>query len=756
MNEPIPMYQERDILALPDLSIRWRVLIRTGNTTYWFEMDRLLQFPQRMDTPQIEAELNEGQLIKVELEEDGLSNFSEKAQAHAKTRFEAFKVIIDNPVLAWDAMFAPGRPSVFAKLKETYCNLTYRVFHKGLRQFWRGDGTAVSFVPNWSACGHAAIDVDKLEDEPLKPAIKHTQALAIAAAQREIEPLESLPDYNAKGFPRQRLAKTRQTAFRVDRKVLRVFLHYFRQKSEGKSLHKLRDQMIAEVLVRVHPDGSTETLPESAHPTERCFRGWYYVLIPHRDRRVATVGELQYQQQEREKLGNEFSSVERAGQTAAGDATIWNVAVISRFPGQRVVGPPVVFRIRCKKSGMLLGLSVSLENASWTGLGAAMVNCLEDKVEFCARYGVTITADEWPVRGLPGSCDLDRGESDNHHPDAFVDETGVKLNNLKGKRPDLKGGVESDWRTLEVSLNGWTPSACVKTWEQQQNQDWKLQATLTLDAFIARLLRHELNRMKQPREGLRLTSEMIAQGYTSSPLDVWNYSVKNEAGGLTSKSLDKVKLSVMRRERPSLTDQGLEFRDCVYLADELIKSSAFAKARRLKAPVLEAAFDTRLVDQIYLVKIGNIKLDRPIVCKLSERLANQQDYKGKCFAEVAEMQRHDAINRANKKPQQGASRVETMDADLKENAANRKSAIPVSAKGSKAQQHRDMAQLRKAEIFAGAPGQAFTPFLEAEADADGPPPSPAPSPQPAKPVFVPKNDDDVFEAYMKGFKAPKP
>ena len=38
-----------------------------------------------------------------------------------------------------------------------------------------------------------------------------------------------------------------------------------------------------------------------------------------------------------------------------------------------------------------------------------LVNAAENKVDFCNRYGITITEDQWPSRGLPKGIVVDKG-----------------------------------------------------------------------------------------------------------------------------------------------------------------------------------------------------------------------------------------------------------------------------------------------------------------------------------------------------------
>lgn len=43
------------------------------------------------------------------------------------------------------------------------------------------------------------------------------------------------------------------------------------------------------------------------------------------------------------------------------------------------------------------------------GMMMAIANAASDKMKYCAEYGIEISVDEWPCRGVPGAILGDRG-----------------------------------------------------------------------------------------------------------------------------------------------------------------------------------------------------------------------------------------------------------------------------------------------------------------------------------------------------------
>lgn len=60
-------------------------------------------------------------------------------------------------------------------------------------------------------------------------------------------------------------------------------------------------------------------------------------------------------------------------------------------------------------SGMIAGIEVGLKG-SYEAFSSCICNGLRDKVKFCARYGVLIKKEDWPIHHLPSKLVCDRGK----------------------------------------------------------------------------------------------------------------------------------------------------------------------------------------------------------------------------------------------------------------------------------------------------------------------------------------------------------
>lgn len=704
-------YQERDILTDRAETALLRVVLREPDQTWLFDMKGRNAWPHRVPTSDLDEQVKAGDYKVTSTGRRALLAKAERAEALRK--HGRFKLGFTNV----RRLFTPrGRGACFRAIKDSDSKLTRRVFDRAVRQWLAGGRTPMAFAPRWSEGGPPAVDTSDLESIAYTTAAHHVQERALSIDIGESPLPERTPTHSKSGQPRKRIAPQAPTLYRVDRMTLRVFLHFYqwKLKKTGRSLRQAYDEMCTTVFVGTNAAGQIYDLDLRQIPSFHTFEHWYFRIVDHAARRKGTGGELNYAQNERDELGDEVSKSLVAGLIASGDATIWNIGVRSRLAGRRVVGCPVVFRIRCKNTGMLLGLAVTLDSASWTGMATAIINCLEDKVAFCKKYGIDIRPEDWPILGLMAILEVDRGETDNHHPTAFIELTGVEVENLKGQRPDLKGGSESDWRTLQVRLNGLTPGVLIDTWEKQQDAKWKLEGVMDIDEFTKLLLKHELARMKTIRDEVHLDDQMVAAGVVRTSLSMWNHHVERKGGGLMGDfDKDEVALSLLPRKTATITESGIYFEGCYYLCQELLAEHAFARARIRGHSDVEVAYDPRLVDCIHLVKLRGEELDAPYLCRLSMKLKHQAAYLGKCFAEVRELQQQDAANAAAYAPTQHAVGVQTH-RDHKQivAAASQRTATEAATGESPTAQVQAIAQNRKAERFSHSPTQALTPRLD--------------------------------------------
>jgi len=697
-------FQELDILTGHDGMLQWRVMVKQSHSTVLFDVTDLHSGePFSKPTQWLEDQIEDGHLKKAVPQ--GTARTTDNMVDYARRTHARFARVLETTRLLTPA----GRSAAFQELRLTDTKVTYKTFMKVVRLWFASGGVPDAMLPAWDRCGPSPLNTTNLDAISLADAKRacREKALELDLNAHPMPTQVGVPRKDGK--PRKRALPRLPTLYTVDRETLRVFMNYWKtmKGKTGRSLVKAYKDMCIEVFTSVDPLGKTVYWDPRRIPSERQFRDWYETLNDYKARRLNQVRDKDFETQEREQLGNEFSVGITAGAVGSGDATIWNVGLRSRFATREVIGPAVVFRIRDKRTGMLLGISVGFESASWSGFATAIANCYEDKVAFCARYGITITPEVWPVRGLPASIEADCGETDNTKPDYFIAATGVRFKNIIGGRPDMKPGTESDWHTLQVAMNGDTPGALIERWQAATKREWRVRSVLDIDQFMHNLLLIELDRMKQLREGVLLPAEMIAAGANSSSLSMWRWHVEHHGGGLRSVDPDKTTLSLLDRESGSITEGGVMFRGISYVASELVAKHSFARARREGARTVTIAFDTRLVDTVYI-----LERDRSVIkCKLNMKLEHQHDYTGKSFAEVKTLREREDINAAAHALTAHQSSLTMREATLnKVKEATELTNQSTSAKLPPGTQMKALKESRKRERFEHSPSQAMRPY----------------------------------------------
>lgn len=527
-----------------------------------------------------------------------------------------------------------GRGHVYKEMKAIDQHLSKETFYTVVRDWLEGGATPASLDARRNRHSKA-LDTSNIMSLDLSECRLQTQSKA-----RELQ-LLGAPDAVAKketatGKIRKRASPFLPSRFVVDRPCLRLFKHYYKQKFAipSPSIESVYNKMLAEVFSTPQPFGPPIQWPHWCLPSLSRFRDYWVKMHSFEERQIAQGGGHDFKLNKRGLLGQQVTEAFAAGRVAQIDATVWAVNLVGEEPGAPLIGPPVVFRLRCKDTGQLLGISVSLESASFNSAAMCIANALEDKEEFCRSHGVDIKGLPWDVRGLPSEIVADQGETYNDKPIAFCRFTGVAITNLPRARGDAKGGVESDFNVIHTGLVDITPSAIIARYESENNVKWHLRGSMTLKQFMGVLLLQELQKMHKPRRGVRRTQCMRRQGVDSSSSAMFQWGMRHGGGMLRTFDPTLVRLSLLPREKAAVDERGIVFRGIVYSCAQLELSQASSKARVKGVEKTIVAYDPLRVNNIWLI-VGDCNApDKYVLCAVDERFIAQVNIGDKTWREV--------------------------------------------------------------------------------------------------------------------------
>ena len=341
-------------------------------------------------------------------------------------------------------------------------------------------------------------------------------------------------------------------------------------------------------------------------------------------------GERKFKLTLRPVLGDSTLMAYGPGSQVQIDATPTDFWAVSSLDRTRRIARLTTYFVVDTFSHLITGFHVGLENPSFFAAGLALENATVEKVAYCAQFGISISAAEWPSIGLPESILADRGELEGHGASNIVDSLGIRISNTSPFRADLKGIVERTFRSMNDLLIHSLPGAVRKPKERGE-RDPRLDAALTLHEFRILLIHSILLQNRQRIETYRLQPDMIADHVEPRPVDLWAWGVVNRSGHLRHADPNIVRANLLPSAKATVTYRGIKCRGLYYACERARHEGWFVKARSSRSWQVDVVFDPRTVDTL-LLRLPNGGGLEP--CQLTEA---DQRFAGKPWEEIEDL-----------------------------------------------------------------------------------------------------------------------
>jgi hypothetical protein len=252
------------------------------------------------------------------------------------------------------------------------------------------------------------------------------------------------------------------------------------------------------------------------------------------------------------------------------DATIADVYLVSKFNRNWIIGRPVVYVVVDVFSRMIVGLYVGLEGPSWGGARQALWNAFSDKIEYCNRFGIQITAEDWPCHHLPQEICADRAEMLGNAAENLPSGLGIDLAFPPPYRPDWKAIVESRFRILNrLTQIKWSPGGVAERIKERGERDYRLDATLNMYEFTKIMVTSVLHYNRYSRQPDWLDQELVY-------------------------------LHLLPRGKASVQAGGVYFSGMFYTSTTDLRSIRFAKARAKGRETIDVWYDSNSPESIWI------------------------------------------------------------------------------------------------------------------------------------------------------------
>ena len=342
--------------------------------------------------------------------------------------------------------------------------------------------------------------------------------------------------------------KRPQQASKSNQMIERAIRRYYFG-AKRLSLRSAYEMMLLEDYVG--PEGEMD----SDAPTWSQFRHYYYGHGFHRDPQkiIAREGLTKYQRDHRPAWGSSAGWRSQPGSYQM-DATQADIYLVSRQDRSIVVGRPYIYLAVDTATHLIAGVYVGY-SCDETAVMACIAQAASDKVEYCARYGIEITPEQWPSAGMPSEIITDQGrEFFGPRMSELCRRYGLEVLTLPPFRPDCKGAVE---KTIDLLQQRYKPmlrgrGVIEDDAQERWATDYRTQATLDLDDF-ARVVIHSV---------LYLNSGRLVDGKT--PAERWT----ELSPRLMAVDPQELHIQTLPRDTAKLTRKGLRINRMWYAPDD--------------------------------------------------------------------------------------------------------------------------------------------------------------------------------------------
>ena len=291
------------------------------------------------------------------------------------------------------------------------------------------------------------------------------------------------------------------------------------------------------------------------------------------------------------------------------DATIADIYLVSNSNPESIVGRPTIYFVIDVFSRLVAGFYIGFESPSYLAAIQALNTAMTDKVNYCAKYGISIQPEDWPTVGLPDALLADRGELLNYQIEALEKTFAVRLENAPARRGDAKGIVEQAFNTYQAYFKkegkgkGVVEGSTVK---KTGGRDYRQDATLNIHQFteiiLACIISHNQFHVLKTYD----RESDMPNDLPTIPLHLWNWGIQNRTGKLKSVQEEALRIALLPRTKITISNLGIKAFGLYYLAKEVLDLGWLHRQTGSSRPQnLEAAYDPYSMNKIYILPKDN-------------------------------------------------------------------------------------------------------------------------------------------------------
>ncbi|OFC70812.1 hypothetical protein [Alteromonas confluentis] len=259
--------------------------------------------------------------------------------------------------------------------------------------------------------------------------------------------------------------------------------------------------------------------------------------------------------------------------------------------------------VGCVSTHLIVGFSLAFATPNWENVMEALLNCMQNKVEFAKEYGMVIDEEDWPSQHPAKTIRVDNGPENPVEVIEKVVGSGVGIKESKWcppGEPALKGTIENllyiiqtFLGNLEGTVNKNADGSC-----QHASQRAVLQKDDIVRLIIKTITIHNTTAIRPKL----LNKEMALDNVDITPSAMWRYVVDHPLYGrpkISQKDLPRYLWNMLKKHTVSVTPEHVNFEGFHYHSNWAERNHWFVRADMEGSYKVEMVMLSGMIDTLY-------------------------------------------------------------------------------------------------------------------------------------------------------------
>lgn len=352
----------------------------------------------------------------------------------------------------------------------------------------------------------------------------------------------------------------------VDRENVQAFIKGVFRKANYKSWAFLHSLYLSKYVInKVTRDGEVDyEIDPYLYLTDNQFRTIMGKFLSETERKRLKRGSKDYRNNDSAITGSVMDITTGPTSRYEIDATILDVYIISKVTKKKilVVGRPILYIVVDASSTAIAGYYLSVNTQKYESVLLAIFNAMTDKTEHCARYGVHLSPNDWPIHHLCNEVAIDNGtEYTLAGISQLIESRLVKVgvDVAEAYMGKSKGSSEGIFNIL-AQHNIYSLRGSVQKNRAKAKKHPSTSAIFTLDDINEIIIKGILMHNHTADVPNKLTQESMLSGVKPNPINVFNWGIENLMDGGMTLPAPEIMRRLLPRYEAKVTKRGVRIK----------------------------------------------------------------------------------------------------------------------------------------------------------------------------------------------------